>query len=82
MKPSELLSNLKRNGLASLYLIFGEEDYLRDEAINTIRSWKKLSETGVGAGNVEEIFSSDDEFFYDLLYGDETVAQVILSRVQ
>ena len=82
MKPSELLSNLKRNGLASLYLIFGEEDYLRDEAINTIRSWKKLSETGVGAGNVEETFSSDDEFFYDLLYGDETDAQEILSRVQ
>ena len=82
MKPLELLSTLKRNGLASLYLILGEEDYLRDEAINTIWSWKKPSETGIGGRNVEEVSNSDDGFSYDLLYGDETDAQEILSLVQ
>ena len=82
MKPLELLPTLKRNGLASLYLILGEEDYLRDEVINTIRSWKKPGETGIGERNVEEVPSVEDGFSYELLYGDETDAQEILSLVQ
>ena len=82
MKPIELLPNLRRNGLASLYLVLGEEDYLRDEVINTIRSWKKPSETGFGGRSVKEVSSSDAGFSYELLYGDETDGQEILSRLQ
>ncbi len=46
MKPSELPSTLKRHGLDLLYLVVGEEDYLRDEAISTIRNWKNPRDLG------------------------------------
>jgi hypothetical protein len=83
MKPSELPSTLTRNGLDLLYLVVGEEDYLRDEAIATIRNWKNPRDLGTG----EEASASngadhDDTFSCDLLYGDETDGQEILSRVQ
>ena len=65
MKPLELLPTLKRNGLASLYLILGEEDYLRDEVINTIRSWKKTSETGIGEKIYQ--FAQKQPIYYGIL---------------
>lgn len=77
MKPHELLPTLKRNGLASLYLVIGEEDYLRDDVFNTLRSWEPSGNT-----QSKDVIASDDGFAYDLLYGDETDAQEILSRVQ
>ena len=83
MKPSDLPSTLKRHGLGSLYLILGEEDYLRDEAINTIRTWKKTDRSdSADLEGAQENSGSEDSFSYDLLYGDETDAQEILSRVQ
>ncbi|MFB3146888.1 MAG: hypothetical protein ACE1ZO_07150 [Nitrospirales bacterium] len=83
MKPSELPSTLKRNGLDSLYLVVGEEDYLRDEAIATIRAWKKPRDLGAGAeASAAHDSDHDDTFSCDLLYGDEADAQEILSRVQ
>ncbi len=84
MKPSDLPATLKRNGLESLYLVLGEEDYLRDEAIATIRTWRK-NPGGPESGSKENASPSsdpDDAFSCDLLYGDETDAQEILSRVQ
>ena len=81
MKPSELSLTLKRKGLDSLYLVLGEEDYLRDDALATIRAWK----TGCDSrkeGQDNTSFDSDDGFTCDMLYGDETDAQEILSRVQ
>ncbi len=83
MKPSELPSTLKRNGLDSLYLVVGEEDYLRDEAIAAIRAWKKPRDLGAGAeASAAHDSDHDDTFSCDLLYGDEADAQEILSRVQ
>lgn len=75
MKPSELPSILKRNGLGPLYYVVGEEDYLRDEALATIRAWKVPRESG-------GMDVSDDSFGCDMLYGDESDAQEILSCVQ
>ena len=77
MKPSELPSALQRNGLRPLYLILGEEDYFRDQAIATIRAWKKANDAGTGTG-----VHTDDVFSCDLVYGDETDSQEILSCVQ
>ncbi|MDA0739201.1 MAG: DNA polymerase III subunit delta [Nitrospirae bacterium] len=83
MKPSELSSALKRNGLDSLYLVVGEEDYFRDEAIATLRAWKEVDDAGKNAdASGKEDSDQDDTFSCDLLYGDETDAQEILSRVQ
>ena len=74
---------LKRKGLDSLYLVLGEEDYFRDEAIATIRAWKKPHDSGTGAdASTSEVMDQDDAFSCDLLYGDETDAQEILSRVE
>lgn len=83
MKPSELSSTLKRHGLAPLYLVLGEEDYFRDQAVATLRAWKHVGEARVGT-SANEVHGSDpdDAFSCDLLYGDETDAQEILSRVQ
>ena len=83
MKPSELPSALKRNGLNSLYLVLGEEDFFRDEAIANIRAWKKMDDSGKNADmNMEQAAAADDTFSCDVLYGDETDGQEILSRVQ
>ena len=38
MKPHELQGALRRSGLAPLYLIVGEEAYLRDEAVATLKA--------------------------------------------
>ncbi len=66
MKPYELESSLNKGGPASLYLIVGEEDYLRDEAMAAIRTMT------LEGGGVEG-------FNHDLLYGDECGASDILA---
>jgi DNA polymerase-3 subunit delta len=71
MKPQELGPAVKRAGLAPLYLILGEEDCLRDQAVSAI----KQAVLGEGTeGNNLEAFS------YDLLYGDETDAAELLAH--
>ena len=78
MKPHELHSSIQRNGLAPLYLIVGEEAYLRDRAVWTIRSAAKQC-SGVAEGSSE----SDEQFFnYDVLYADETDAIEVLTIAQ
>jgi len=77
------MSTLKRTGLNPLYLVLGEEDYLRDQAIAILRSWKNGEGTTLRKGvNAQDDLPPDDGLACDLLYGDETDAQDILSRVQ
>ena len=69
MKAHELDSAIKKNGLAPLYLVAGEEDYLRDQAVDTL----KAAVLGVADGGTEA-------FNYDLLFADESDAAEILAR--
>ncbi|MDR4500505.1 MAG: DNA polymerase III subunit delta [Nitrospirales bacterium] len=75
VKPHELPATLQRDGLAPLYVVAGEEAYLRDRAVQTIRSAAKQS-SEVSDGSAAQ----DEQFFnYDVLYGDETDALEVLT---
>lgn len=71
MKPSELENAIKKNGVAPLYLVVGEEDYLRDQAVSVIKTAAVAPESG-----------GLSEFNLDILYGDETDAAEILTRAE
>lgn len=82
MKPYELDSAIQKTGPAPLYLLEGEEDYLRDQALSVIRaavlggaSATGRSDAGSTEGGGLEAFNSE------LLYGDESEAEEILARV-
>lgn len=83
MKPYELKTAIQRSGLGPLYLILGEEDYLRDQAIATIRaavSGKEDEPKGETArGSTEQ---GSEAFNCELLYADETDASEILTFAQ
>ncbi len=68
MKALELDQALRKTGPASLYLIAGEEDLLRDQSVARIKA-AVATEAGEGL----EAFNSD------LFYGDETEAAEILA---
>jgi DNA polymerase-3 subunit delta len=77
VKPSDLDALLNKTGPAPLYLIVGEEDCLRDQALVSIKRAvlgappaDPDADTGTGTFNSE------------LLYGDEDGAAEILMRVQ
>lgn len=74
MKAQELISTIKKDNLAPLYLITGEEELLRDEAVATI----KAAVLGQGDGQGDGLGA----FNYDLLYGDESDAAEILVRAR
>ncbi|MGB0910398.1 MAG: DNA polymerase III subunit delta [Nitrospirales bacterium] len=77
MKPHELKGAIQRDGLASLYMIVGEEAYIRDSAVETIRTVAQKT------SNSSEDTSASEQFFnYDVLYGDETDAREVLTIVQ
>jgi len=84
MKPHELQSAIQRDGLAALYLVVGEEPYLRDKSVMTIRTAAINPANSSG----EEMASEDSDdnanqfFNYDVLYGDETDALEVLAIVQ
>ncbi|MDT7043315.1 DNA polymerase III subunit delta [Candidatus Nitronereus thalassa] len=83
MKPAELPSALKRHGLVALYLVIGEEDYFRDQTIATLRAWKKVDDPATKADESKNAGDDpDDVFACDILYGDETECQEILSLVE
>ncbi len=85
MKPHELTSAIQRDGLAPLYLVVGEEAYLRDRAVATIRAAVKKQSGTVSEQSDHEQSSMEDaeQFFnYDVLYGDETDALEVLTIVQ
>jgi len=79
VKPHELNQAITQRGVAPLYLIVGEEDYLRDQAVASL----KVAVLGPGQG---ETSGGGDEgggleaFNYDFLYGDECEAAEILAR--
>lgn len=75
IKPAELGPSLQQK--KRLFLILGEEDCLRDQAIETIRG--ALRSRGASAGDGR---SDGDDFSCDVLYGDDTNAREILARVQ
>ncbi len=76
IKPGELGPSLQKQ---RLFLVLGEEDCLRDQAIETIRAHGALRSKGASAGDAR---SNGDDFSCDVLYGDETNAQEILARAQ
>ena len=76
IRPGELGPSLQKQ---RLFLVLGEEDCLRDQAIETIRAHGALRSKGASAGDVR---SNGDDFSCDVLYGDETNAQEILARAQ
>jgi DNA polymerase-3 subunit delta len=65
---TELARLLASGRVAPIYLLLGEESFLRDAAVAMIRR-AVLGEDDVGGG-----------FNYDLLYGDETDALEVLNR--
>lgn len=83
MKPHELHGAIRRTGLAPLYLILGEEAFLRDEAVAILKaSLVRLPLQADGQENVSLERNEDSVFNIDVLYGDETDATEILSFAQ
>lgn len=64
VNPTQLLSALKQGPPAPMYLVVGEEDLLRDEAVAALKA-ALLGEGG--------------EFNFDLFYGDEAEGSEILN---
>lgn len=77
IKPAELGPFLQQK--KRLFLVLGEEDCLRDQAVETIRTHDASRSKDASAGDVR---SNGDDFSCDVLYGDETHAQEILARAQ
>ena len=75
IKPAELGPSLQQK--KRLFLVLGEEDCLRDQAIETIQVAARSQGASAGDGR-----SDGDDFSCDVLYGDDTNAQEILARVQ
>lgn len=74
MRALDLGQALRKTGLAPLYLVMGEEDYLRDRAMAAITSM--AAESGGDSGGGLEAFN------YDLFYGDEDEAAEILTSAR
>lgn len=64
MRYQDLAASLKKNGPAPVYLITGEEDYLRDQALAEIKA-AVLGERDIAGFN------------YDLFYGGEAAADAV-----
>ncbi len=79
MKPQELAQAIQRDGVASLYLVCGEEDCLRDQAVAVIKT-AVLGNGSRGNEGEEEGHGGLEAFTSDLLYGDECDASEILAR--
>ena len=69
MKLHELEGSFKRTGCAPLYLVLGEEDYLREQALRAIGRAALSDENG-------------GDFNCDVYYGDECAASDILSAAK
>lgn len=80
MKPHELPASLKQKGIAPLYLVGGDEDYLRDQAVAAIKAAVLGGTGGGGADNPAAEGGGLDVFNEDLLYADESEAAEILAR--
>lgn len=69
MKPQELKKAIERGGVAPVYLVLGEEDDLRDQALRVVR------EAVLGGGD-------GDAFNCDVFYGDECTASDVVQCAQ
>lgn len=78
MKALELEQALKDMPLASLYVITGEEDYLRDQSLARIKAavMAAMPSSDEGGEGFHDTFNSD------VFYGDETDASEILASVE
>lgn len=74
MKALDIATALKKQGLAPLYLIMGEEDCLRDQAVAALKA-AILGDASADAGPG----SGMDAFNHDVLYGDESDGSEILA---
>lgn len=75
MKALDVEMALKKQGPAPLYLVMGEEDCLRDQALAALKA-AVLGE----APSEESPGSGLDAFNHDVLYGDESDGAEILAR--
>jgi len=75
MKAIEIDTALKTHGLAPLYLVMGEEDCLRDQAVAALKA-AVLGDSSVDGGPGSGL----DAFNHDVLYGDESDGSEILAR--
>lgn len=66
MKYNELIEELKKGRFSNLYLFYGEEAYLKEEAVK----------------RVTDAVLSNRDFNYDLLYGSSSNAEEILDIAQ
>ncbi len=66
MKYTELIEKLEKGRLSNLYLFYGEDAYLKDEAVKRVTT----------------AMPANRDFNYDLLYGSSTTAEEILGIAQ
>jgi DNA polymerase-3 subunit delta len=76
MKALDVETMVKKHGLAPLYLVLGEEDCLRDQAVAALKAAVLGDESAAGGGPEAGL----DAFNHDVLYGDESDASEILAR--
>jgi len=67
LRYTELIAELERGKFSNLYLFYGEEDYLKDEAVRKI---------------TEALLPNNRDFNYDILYGSSTTAEEIIGIAQ
>jgi DNA polymerase-3 subunit delta len=80
MKPYELPTALKQKGIGPLYLIAGDEDYMRDQAVAMIKAAVR-GRTGEGREAAPDAEGGElDVFNESVLYADECDAAEILSQ--
>jgi DNA polymerase-3 subunit delta len=77
MKALDAGTALAKHGLAPLYLVMGEEDCLRDQAVAALKA-AALGDASAGADGGPG--SGLDAFNYDVLHGDESDGSEILAR--
>ena len=83
MKPHEIPLVVQRQGLQPIYLILGEEDYLRDQAFRFIdQAIRKHGASNQKTGQPQGGSGQEEWSSCDVVYGDETDASEILLKVQ
>lgn len=78
MNVQDLQRQIQQKGLASLYLILGEEHYFRDQALDVLQRVHQGEGGRDTADEAGEVMDSD-MFQSDIVYGDETNSSEILS---
>lgn len=77
MKALDVDAAVRKHGLAPLYLVVGEEDCLREQAVAALRAAARGTVAAATEGGPD---AGWDAFNDDVLYGDESDAAEILAR--